>query len=509
MSKLSFNNPTMKLTFQRYIILFLFIVLSNSTCLMAQNVKGRVLETKDAPIPFATIEVQNKFGVITNEEGYFSIDLTETTPTDSLYISCLGYKKKGFVVNEFTSKDYYLEVQVSELPEIILTNEKLSVYAIMQNVLKNIPKNYNLNKSDYQIFTRRTEHINGRQADFKVKKSTGFNKTQLKSFNDDFDQLEKSLINNKTKQYTDLIGELKVWNDDHTKMKVNKAIRLYDKDNNQTLETIFNQGNEIVMKHIDKNAIYKVKSGFFITLSDSVSLGSKGRQMNDTINAVTPVKKGCHYFIKEHSFTGKELDFITEQDDYDYELKDIVYLDGELVYHISFVPHSRGAKYAGNLFVNSENFAILKMDYKYHGDKLGNKLNLKLLLGVKYEERNKKGFAVYKQNEDGFYYPNYIMEEIDRYFFAERPIQFIEKIKTRGKKRSKVSFEFLVEGVYTAKSEFLIISKKPLTQSSYDQLIEAKKIDYQTPSKYDASIWGDHIVIEPLAEMKAFENKKD
>lgn len=495
----------------RNIIIHFTLLLYGSFFLFSQNIKGRVLESEDYPIAFAALEVKNKAGIITNEEGYFTIDLIHTLPTDSLYISCLGYKKRGFLVSEFNSQDYFLEVQVNELPEVILTNKKLSVYAIMQNVKKNISKNFKINNTEYKLFTRRTEYINGKQADFIVKKSTGFNKNQLKSFNDDFDQLEKSLVKNKTKQYTDVIGNLKVLDESNTKMEIKKAIRLFDKDNNQTLESLFKQGNEIVLKHIDKNKAYKVKSGLFITLSDSVSLGGKQRQMNDTINAVTPVKNGCHYFIKEHSFLGidPELDFINEQDNYNYKLEDITYLGNDVVYHITFAPDSRKSKYAGNLYVNSADFAILKMDYKYHADRKGNKFNMKLILGVKYEERNKKGFAVYKQNDDGYYYPNYINEEIDRYFFAERPIKFIEQGKKRQAKHSKVSFDFLIEGIYTAKSEFLIISKNNMTKSNYNQFKESKKIEYLTPSKYDPSIWGDDIVIEPLAEMKAFENKKD
>ncbi len=489
-----------------FFILWCYLSL-NISSIYAQNISGRILEIEKNPIPFATIEINNKYGVITNEEGFFSIDITPFSPQDTVKISCLGYQKQILLLRDFTSKNYFLNIQVNELSEVILTNKAtLNATAIMLRVKQNIPKNYHLNTSEFNLFSRRTEQIQGQQANFEVKSSTGFTKKQLESFNTDFNQLEQSMLKAPSKQYTDLIGQLKIWDDTKIKMSIPKALRLFNENNGQSLENIFNRGNQIVLKHVDKNKIYKVKSGLF-KLSDSVSLENKKNQMESAINSVTPIKNGCYNFIKEHCFLGDEpkLDFVTNINKYNYNLDDVTYFENELVYVISFFPDRSSAKFEGKIYISSSDFAILKMEYHFYEDRVGEKLNLKFLLGLKYVEKNKQGFAVYKKHNDGYYYPNYLSLQINRYFYADRPFSFIEKTKNRRAKGSRVSFEFLVEGFFKEKTELLIVSKNNLSATDFNNYTEQKRVDYESPAVYDPAIWKNFIVIEPLKEMKTFK----
>src|SRR5690606_970407 len=83
----------------------------------AQQVAGKVLTKTNEPIPFATIQIGPNYGVITNEEGSFSIETEGFKASDSVYISCLGFERKGLVLEEFSSKTYKLDEQVNELHE--------------------------------------------------------------------------------------------------------------------------------------------------------------------------------------------------------------------------------------------------------------------------------------------------------------------------------------------------------------------------------------------------------
>src|SRR5690606_34219657 len=162
-------------------------------------------------------------------------------------------------------------------------------------------------------------------------------------------------------------------------------------------------------------------------------------------------------------------------------------------------PKRGSADFEGTFYVSNETFAILKADYKFAKGRQGQKLNLKFLLGVKYIEQNKRGSVIYKKYEDNHYYPNYIIDELDRYFYVDRPLKFKDNDS-----RDKVSFDFKIEGVFKEKNEVLIMDEENITTSEYNTYTEKRKIDYETLKAFDPNYWKDYNVLEPLKEMKAF-----
>jgi len=75
------------------------------------------------PIPYVTVKLKNK-GVITNEEGRFTFQLDDTIqPTDSLFISCIGYASLGKPLNQFTEKQIVLVAKAIDLNPVIVTNK--------------------------------------------------------------------------------------------------------------------------------------------------------------------------------------------------------------------------------------------------------------------------------------------------------------------------------------------------------------------------------------------------
>lgn len=467
----------------------------------AQQVSGKILTKANEPIPFATVQIGENYGVITNEEGNFSIATEGFKPTDSVHISCLGFEKSGLELKDFTSKEYKLAEQVNELHEVYLTNKPLTIDSIMLYVNRNLKRNYKSDLIEYNIFSRRTEYILGKDADFEIDKSTGFKKKQLEAFNKDFDELERSLINNKSKQYTELVGLLKIKDPEESKIEIKKAIRLLDERNDQSVEKLAEKGKDIVLKHLDKDKIYTVKSGLF-KMSDSVSLNEeKNDKMEDTINSLKFIRNMIHNMVEDHGFTSKTiLNFITDTKKYNYEIKDITFIGSEMVYVIEYAPRRSSADFEGTFYVSNETFAILKADYKFAKGRIGEKLNLKLLLGVKYIEQNKKGFVIYKKQDDGYYYPNYMTDQLDRYFYVDRPIKFKDNNSSE-----KVSFDFKVEGVFKEKNEILIMDQKDILPSEYNATKEKRKIDYETLKAFDPNYWQDYNVLEPLKEMKEFK----
>jgi hypothetical protein len=467
----------------------------------AQQISGKVLTISNEPIPFATVQIGTNYGVITNEEGSFSIETEGFKASDSVYISCLGFEKQGLQLHEFASKEYKLNELVNELHEVYLTNKPLSIDSIMYYVNRNLKSNYKNDLVSYDIFSRRTEYIVGKDADFEIDKSSGFKKKQLEAFNKDFDDLEKSLLNNKAKQYTEFVGKLDIKDVENSKLEIDKAIRLLDERNDQSVEKLAEKGQELILKHLDKDKVYTVKSGLF-KVSDSVSLNeNENKKMEDTINSLKFIRNMVQKMVNNHGFSSKTiLNFITDTKKYEYELKDITFIGSEMVYVIKYAPRRSSADFEGTFYVSHETFAILKADYKFAKGRIGEKLNLKLLLGVKYIEQNKKGFVIYKKNKDGYYYPNYMTDQLDRYFYVDRPIKFKDNNSSE-----KVSFNFKVEGVFKEKNEILIMGEKDITTSEYNGIKEKRKIDYETLKAFNPEYWKDYNVLEPLKEMKEFK----
>ncbi|MBP93963.1 MAG: hypothetical protein CMC55_07595 [Flavobacteriaceae bacterium] len=478
-------------------ICFLLISLS---C-FSQTITGTILDDKNAPIPFAAIQIGEDYGVISNDEGNFNIRISGFKNTDSVYISCMGYEKIGLQVQEFESKEYVLNDFVNELSEVYVTDRKLGVDSILYYINKNASKNYKLDQTALKMFGRRTEYVDGKAADFEIEKSSNFKKKQLEAFNKDFDLLEQSLLNNESKQYTDMVSTLYIKDLKNAKLKIEKAVRLLDERNDQSLEKMADKGNDIVLKHLDTSKVYTVKSGWF-TVSDSVSLNNRNDKVSDSINAVRFVREAAFNIVTEvNPITEEpELDFITDSRKYDYELKDFTFLDNEIVYVIGFKPRRGSANYVGTMYVSTQTFAVLRADYAFYPGREGEKLNLRLILGIKYIEKNKAGSVAYKKNSDGYYYPYYIKSEIDRYFYINRPIKFIEN-----ESRDKVAFNFKVEGTFKERTEILMLDVNNTTTADFNAVQEGKTLDYETIQQYDASIWKDYNVLEPLQEMKDFK----
>ncbi|OMP30873.1 hypothetical protein [Mangrovimonas sp. DI 80] len=481
--------------------LLLFVGILFNQHLNAQIVSGRVLTEVRSPISFATIQIGEHHGTISNEEGNFSISTDGFNSKDSVYISCLGFEKLGMLVEEFSSKDYILKEQVNELSEVFLTNRKLTVDSILYYVNKNLSKNYKTDLLDYEVFSRKTEFIKGKDVNFEIDKSTGFSKKQLKAFNQDFNELETALVNNKSKQYTDFVGHLLIKDANATKLKVEKAVRLLDKNNSQSLEVLANKGKDIISKHLDKDKVYTIKTGL-LKISDSLSLSEGNDKMKDTVNSIGILKGNVKRPLEHHGFKSHSiLNFVLETKLYKYTLDDITFLGPEMVYVISFVPRRSSADYEGKLYISNETFAVLKADYHYYKGRVGEKFNLKLLLGIKYVEQGHTGSIIYQKGSDNFYYPKYISEQSDSYFYISRPFKFIEN----DNRSNKVAFEFMVEGVFKERLEVLFLSQKPISSAEYVETTEQKHVNYETPKQYDPSIWADYNVLEPLDEMKAFK----
>lgn len=268
--------------------------------------------------------------------------------------------------------------------------------------------------------------------------------------------------------FTDVLSDLYIKSDYKSKMGVKKATKLKDVKNNLNLETIQSKVSHIVLQHLDTTKTYKLKTGWF-KVEDSLSLKKIKKVAKDSEdNNFESFKSDNLNIIKEHLFENQSLlDFVLDTRSYHYELTNVTTIDDQLVYIINFKPRKNKAKFQGTLYIAEEDYAILKLDYSYAEGKIGEKLNLKFLFGVKYIEIVSKGTVIYKKSaENKNYYPYYVNHESGRYFYAHRPFKLIENSDFS---KNKVAFDVTLEGTIVKRQELMSLNYKPFDSTSFNE----------------------------------------
>lgn len=78
-----------------FTLLFLFF----TKLIISQSLTAKILDTNNNPIAFATIQTEENKGVISNEEGIFTVNLNENTIKE-IKISSLGFSSVTLRIEE-------------------------------------------------------------------------------------------------------------------------------------------------------------------------------------------------------------------------------------------------------------------------------------------------------------------------------------------------------------------------------------------------------------------------
>src|SRR5690606_19028526 len=109
------------MSFQKILTLCSLVMLM-APSLNAQTISSRLVDAKTQKgIPYATVQYGEHQGVITNDEGRFSFSLEEgASLPDSIYISSMGYEKKGFALQQLQDSLVILTPKAIELSGVYL-----------------------------------------------------------------------------------------------------------------------------------------------------------------------------------------------------------------------------------------------------------------------------------------------------------------------------------------------------------------------------------------------------
>lgn len=475
---------------KRFIIFLLFAV-----NLKAQSTSVKILDSISfAPIPFATVSFSNSSGIISDENGDFELIKNELNDEDSLFISSMGYKKVSYSLNRFNDSIIFLSPKPIELNNVIITNRKLNSQEIIEKIKAAITQNYQTDLSENKIFYRK--EYNSTIEKFEINKF----KSSIDNVNDLL--IDSLLLNlpSENKSVTEVLsnyyGNLE---EDNQKINLIKSRETYKKEN-EILESLNSKLEESLKKSLKSNSYFKIRSGL---LPFSGDLEFDGLWDIDSTNQAALKKANDDEIKRKENFANSikgrvsniysnlfyndatDLDFILKSNRYEFSNPELNYLGNQLVYVMTFRP--KGSKdYKGTLHINSDDFAIVRIDFK----NVKSLFKLKLL-GFSSDNYLVEGRMVFSKLDKKKYSLTYFQVSSGSKAGIDRPFKIIEKNKfVKGRrKQNQISFnlDFIVNSLN--KVELRVFQSKSIDLNLYDNLKEENKILPEYVDEFKTNFW--------------------
>ncbi|WP_437398056.1 carboxypeptidase-like regulatory domain-containing protein [Flagellimonas lutimaris] len=497
-------------------ILFTAFSLLMSIPLVAQTISSRLVDAKTQKgIPYATIQYGENQGVITNEEGRFSFVMEEgTSLPDSIYVTSMGYEKKGFTLEQMQDSLIPLNAKAIELSGVYVFDKELEVDDIIEKMIENIPKNVNKNPIKQRFFLRKSELANMQKVDF------GFEKSSIKELNKELmDSISNSIPKNAA-HYTESFGDLYKNNTDY-KLNIIKAADLYDKKEVGSFEDLAEHMEEIFKQNVKPGSYLKIKSGIF---SEKIQVDSILDTMDDErIDQVKKVKAQVEKdsvsgLVDSQRWQFKEmlsqlyykedtkLDFVDKTGRYEFKLAGYADIGDAGVYVVDFWPKRSSADFKGRLYINIEDFAVMRLDFTNT-----QRLRNFRLLGITYRETVYKGTMRFAKLSNGKYDLQFMDLSDGKYFGVDRPLKVVEKNKhVKGRRKQnelKLNIDFRMN--MTNKWELVVFNQDEIAENEFKTYKEDKTVRATYMPRYNPEFWKGFTIMEPNQAIRGFTAEEE
>jgi len=463
--------------------------------LSSQTLNVKVIDSiTELPIAYSNVYFSNNTGLITDDSGNFELIKSQLSQNDSMYVSMIGYDKKSFFINNFNDSLIKLVESPIKLSDVVLTNKKLSSDEIISNVIKNIQMNYEKKFTENKIYLSR-------------KSNSITEKFRIDKFKSTIPEINKSLIDsllaNLTKENNSGLETLayyyKNFEDEVQKIKIIKSRETYNKEG-EVLESINKKMEEAFKNELKADSYFKIKSGIF-----GGDLDVEGLEEIDSTN-VESIKKFEEKEIKEKDdfannqirainrlynslFFEKDsyLNFILKPNKYIFSEPKIDVLGNDLVYIIEAAPKGRG-KYSGTLYINPEDYAIVRIDYK----NIKTVYNLKLL-GIFVNIYFRDGKMIFSKYENEKYSLSYAKINFGRRIGFDRPIKLIEKNKNvKGRrKQNEISFRMDIVSDEKSTTELQVFESKKISKEKFENLKNKNEVMPEYLEEFTTNFWAE------------------
>ena len=491
-------------TMRKY--LFLFFILIGGVSLTAQNLSATVVDSRNGkPIPFATVVTGEHSGMITNEDGVFTITQSQLSRIkDSIKISSMGYTNVSLwePTGEITIK---LSPKTFELAQVFLNANPLSAEEVIEKVKENLSNNYKIDFSKKKIFFRQSDLNTMDEVDF------GFKKSTIPELNKELIDEIADAVPRKSSSYKEVVGDFYGDYRSH-KLHVDKAATLYDKTKDVSVDGLSSRLEEIFKKNVKPDSYLKIRSGLIGTKVDLDEISEENQEEADIVKEEIKKEQRSEFqqgikdrisqvyeqlFFNEDS----ELDFLRKSNRYRFTHTDYTFIEDAAVYIIKFEP--KGKKdFKGVMYVNTEDFAVMRLEFE-------NVRPLKRfgLLGITYRRSLFKGKMLFAKESNGGYGPRYLELEDGSTFGLDRPLNVIEKNKhVKGRrKQNELALDLKIGTTQVSKYELVVFSSESISKENFQTAPENPEVKATYLSKYDPSFWKEYTIMEPNQAIQSFE----
>lgn len=483
---------------------FLSLFLSVSWLACGQSVSGKVVDESGAPVPYATIQYEERYGVISNLEGEFILTLPDNSE-GVITISYLGYATLEVPLTGLGDGIYVLREEITELDEVLVSNKQLSAQEIVEKMMTAAPELHGAGDHSQVFFMRNRDDQKLLDFTFEIDKASRSSKADLRTINGEIEALSNSIVGGRFKFFTEYYGQRMVLGDS-SKLKVEKAVILKDKDRDLSAEEITKKLINTVRPYLDEDASYKVKTGI-IKIEDSLTADTFFEEDIDSVKGKTKfVKNSLQWRLRSHNAFYKEehLDFLHKMGRYTYTLEGYANIAGESVYIIAFEPDRGSASFRGKMYINVFDYGMMRLEYDMlEGERLQN-INLKLLLGIKYRADRIQVVSEYRKNIEGKYYLKFGRKRSGTYAYISRPMKFIRNREDRSESRQvfKLDFTFEIDNLST--SEIYVAEHSAISEATFAAFEEPENFIPLETEVYDPDIWEGYTIIAPIEEIRSY-----
>lgn len=509
---------------KKRILLLSLIALFSSFCIYAQTdtivnsqgvINGLLLDSASKkPLAYANIYLLNsRKGMISNEQGQFSISRNGLDHKDSLRFQYIGYATKEIAIDELeTNAVVYLAEKISDLNEALVFGNAPSPESIVKQVL--IHKDSNYKRRNYhrnQTFIRERDNVDFTDVRLDCEKSTipGLNKEMI--------QILEDKIPEHTTSFTDFLGDIyfaKSKEDSiRRKVKEIRTVSLKEKemDDMKQFETIF----ENAFNNKNEKEYWKVRSGIFASKIDddendeqdsAIQIAINDSVEEDSRPKLSSYRSGIGSKLNYSYLNDKnQWEFLHKTGRYKYTLIGGARVNGEEVYIIEFTPKS-GGMYRGRMYIALETFALIRADYEYAAGKTGTNIQL---LGIGYTQAKFTGSIYFEKQKEG-YSLKYFSYQSSEKVSIERKFALIKKRKRVlfDEKLAELKLDVLFALETEESLEYLVLDDELLTKSQYDTFDQEKYMNVIYVDQYDDSLWNGFPIIEPTQRMKEYKKQQ-
>ncbi len=490
-------------------LLLILLVVSNQ--LYSQVVKGKVIDyITEKGIANVAIKTNLNTGTTTNENGYFTIDITNL---NFLNISFLGYETKTVSIDDLKQRNFIITLYetTTKLDEIQINTKDYSLNEIIEKSLYTM-KTHKVDSSFRSNFYQRDfSKFNIDILELELKKNSLLTKKERKKAISEFEKFANEIRNKPPENTKEFYGSIN-FNRIFLKKKneymhlgvIDTVIGFKKTFSNNVLDfkEMQKKAQALILKNLGVSKTYKVKTGLF-KVEDSLSLKQYEKELakKDSFNPVSRIWNSMTIVNKMKVFDNdNEANFLSSKY-YKHQLLGQSTFNNEEVFVIYFSPKKSKSKFEGKLFIDKTDFFVSKIIYNYAKGKRGEHLNLRFLLGVKFSENIKEGIVHYEKI-NGKFYVKYFKETIGRDIYANRPFKFIENSEEENK--LKLNFKTKFTAYETTES---LINKMTIKGKFYSKKMKkkdySKKVDFINAEEYETKSWKNRfLVIDYLRKLQ-------